>query len=66
MISLIKYSDIHQVFQNEQFKLMKKKGVYPYDHMNTFDKFNDKQSPTKDQFYHILNDDNQYKHAINV
>lgn len=44
----IKYSDIHQVFKNEQFKLMKQKVVYPHDYMNTFDKFNVKQSPTKD------------------
>ena len=31
---------------------MKQKGVYPYDYMSSFDKFNEKQLPKKD-FYSI-------------
>ena len=42
------YRYTSKVFKNEQFKLMKQKVVYPHDNMNTFDKFNVKQSPTKD------------------
>ena len=30
-----------EVFKNEQYKLMKQKGVYPYDYMDSLDKFND-------------------------
>lgn len=37
---------------------MKKKGVYPYDYMDSFEKFGDKQLPPKEQFYSILTDEN--------
>ena len=33
---------------------MKQKGVYPYDYMNSADKFNDKQLPSIDDFYSII------------
>ena len=32
--------------------LLTEKGVYPYDYMNTFDKFNEEQLPSKDKFLH--------------
>ena len=35
---------------------MSQKGVYPYDFMDSFEKFNQTALPTKDQFYSILND----------
>ena len=48
---------------------MAKKGVYPYDFMDSFDKFKE-QLPPKEEFYSILNDkhikDEDYKHAQNV
>ena len=34
-----------EVFKNEQLQLMKQKGVYPYDYMDCFNKFNDTQLP---------------------
>ena len=34
-----------EAFQNELFQLTKQKGVYPYDYMNSFDKFNETQLP---------------------
>ena len=59
-----------QVFKNEQFNLMKQKGIYPYDHMDSFDKFNETKLPVQQHFYSILNNehisDEQYKHAQNV
>ena len=59
-----------QEFQGENLRLMSKKGVYPYDYMDNFDKFNDKQLPTKEKFYSLLNDENisdeDYNHAKNV
>ena len=59
-----------QEFKKEQFNLMKQKGVYPYDHMDSFQKFEKTELPTKEQFYSILNNesisDEQYKHAQNV
>ena len=57
-------------FKKEQFNLMKQKGIYPYDHMDCFDRFNESQLPKKQDFYSILNNehisDEQYKHAQNV
>ena len=57
-------------FKKEQFNLMKQKGVYPYDYMDSFDKFNDTTLPKKDDFFSILNNehitDQQYALAKNV
>ena len=57
-------------FQDEKFNLMTRKGVYPYDYMNSFEKFNESQIPRKEDFYSILNDqhisDEDYNHAKNV
>ena len=59
-----------QGFKNEQFNLMKRKGIYPYDHMDSFEKFNNTQLPNKDEFHSILNNehitDEDYQHAQNV
>ena len=56
-------------FKGTKLDLMVRKGVYPYDYMDSFDKFNDKL-PRKEEFYSILNDehisDEDYKHAQNV
>ena len=58
-----------QKFKGEKLDLMSQKGVYPYDFMDSFDKFNEKL-PSKEDFHSILNDehitDDQYKHAQNV
>ena len=50
--------------------LMKKKGVYPYDYMDSFSRFNENQLPKREEFYSILNDtdisEDDYKHAQEV
>lgn len=45
-------------FKKEKFNLMKQKGVYPYEYMDSFDKFNETELPTKEEFYSVLNDEN--------
>ena len=59
-----------QVFQNEKFSLMTKKGVYPYDYMKSFEKFNETQLPNKEDFFSLINNehisDEDYQHAKNV
>ena len=49
---------------------MKQKGVYPYDYMDSFQKFDKTELPTKEEFYSLLTDENiseqQYKHAQSV
>ena len=56
-------------FKGDKLDLMAQKGVYPYDYMDSFDKFNEKL-PTKEDFYSILNgehiSDKDYEHAQNV
>ena len=56
-------------FKGEKLDLMAQKGVYPYDYMDSFDKF-DEKLPTKEEFYSILNNqhisDDEYKHAQTV
>ena len=59
-----------KVFKGKRLNLMSQKGVYPYDFMDSFEKFNQMKLPTKDQFYSILNDqhiaDDEYDHAKKV
>ena len=59
-----------QVFQGEQLSLMTKKGVYPYDYMDSFEKFEDNRLPKKEDFFSIMNNehitDEEYQHAQNV
>ena len=63
----LKYTS--QKFKGEKFDLKSQKGVYPYDYMDSFEKFNEKLPPEK-KFHSILNDehitDEDYKHAQNV
>ena len=44
--------------------------VYPYDYMDSFNRFSEKKLPNKGDFYSILNhehiSDTQYIHAIKV
>ena len=59
-----------KAFKGKRLDLMSQKCVYPYDYMDSFEKFNEKELPTKDQFYGILNDqhitDDEYNHAKEV
>ena len=65
-ISDMKYTS--QEFQDVE--RMKRKGVYPYDYMDSFDKFNNKNLPSKEKFFCMLSDehitDEDYEHAQNV
>ena len=61
---------IHEVFRKkEKRELMKRKGVYPYDWMDSFNKFSE-SLPAKEDFYSMMNDehisDEDSQHAQNV
>ena len=49
---------------------MSQKGVYPYDYIDCFEKFDQTELPTKEQFYSVLNDQHvtngEYDHARKV
>ena len=59
-----------KVFKGKRLNLMSQKGVYPYYFMDSFEKFNQTELPTKDQFHSILNNqhitDDEYDHAKKV
>ena len=61
----LKYTS--QAFKGKRLNLMSQKGVYPYDYMDSFEKFDQKELPTKEDFYSILNNqhisDEEYQHA---
>ena len=57
-------------FTGKELSLMSQKGVYPYDFMDSFEKFDQTELPTREQFYSILNDqhitNDEYNHAKKV
>ena len=57
-------------FSGEQLKLVKEKGVYPYEYMNRFKKINENELPDKNKFFSSLKDSGineiQYKRTVNV
>ena len=60
-------SNIHQEFLKVcNYNMIKQKGVYPYDYMDSFEKFNEKQLPSKDEFYSVLNKEHIKINNINT
>ena len=54
----------------ERYKLLTKKGIYPYDYMNGIENFSETQLPPKEVFYSKLNDcgvsNEDYEHAQRI
>ena len=63
----LKYTS--KMFKDKKIDLMARKGVYPYDYMDSFEKFNS-PLPKKEEFFSILNNkhilDEDYEHAKDV
>ena len=61
---------LQQEFTGEQLKLVKQKGVYPYEYMDSFEKFSDEKLPDRCEFYSSLKDEciseKDYLHAIDL
>ena len=56
--SNFRYSSKNDIIKTEKcLDLLTEKGVYPYDYMNSFDKFNDEHLPSKEQFYSGLTEE---------
>ena len=53
-----------------KFILLLRKGVYPYEYMDSWERFNEKSLPCKEDFYSNLNmediDEIDYRHGNNV
>ena len=65
-----KFKYTSEVFKKEKLELMTQKGVYPYDYMDSFERFNETQLPSKDDFFSQITQDaitdEQYCHATKV
>ena len=61
---------LKQEFGKENYKLLTKKGIYPYDYFDSKTKYDELQLPEKEKFFNKLNNKNisndEYKHAIKV
>ena len=65
-----KYIYTSEAFEGEKLALMKEKGVYPYDYMDSEEKFSQTQLPQKGDFYSLLTNEeiseSEYAHAQKV
>ncbi|XP_072047131.1 uncharacterized protein [Amphiura filiformis] len=68
--NLDEFSELPKFYQDEQLQLLFRKGVYPYDHVNSLEKLQETSLPPKDTFYSKLNEehisDEDYEHAQKV
>ena len=64
------FKNISKYFKPEEIELIKQKGFYPYEFMDTVEKFNDTKLPPREAFYSKLSgkgiSEKNYKHAWNV
>ena len=65
------YTDLEfKDLEHFQLELLKKKGVYPYSYMDSFNKFEETELPNKKGFFNDLNNtaisDSEYQHAREV
>ena len=63
--------DVREAFPiQHEFELIKPKGVYPYDYIDSFATFDESRLPSQDAFFNKLTDspcsDTEYAHATQV
>ena len=64
------FKNLNKYYTPEEAELIKQKGFYPYEYMDTEEKFNDTKLPPREAFYSKLSgrgiSEKDYKHAWNV
>ena len=64
------FNNLERYYTTEEARLIKRKGVYPYEYMNTEKRFSETKLPPKKAFYSKLSGEGitkeDYKHALNV
>ena len=72
LVNNLDHSDLRHTRKEfeENIDLLSRKGVYPYDHMTSIERFKETKLPPKEAFYSKLNDshisDEDYEHANRV
>ena len=60
---------LSEEFSDEQLKLVREKGIYPYEYMNSFKRFSEDEVPNKSKFFSSLKDsgvnEKEYKKVVN-
>lgn len=66
----ILYSECGGEYTAEQIKMLERKGVFPYDYVDSIERLNETALPSKDEFYNKLNedsiDDDEYAFACSI
>ena len=61
---------LKQEFGEENYQLLTKKGIYPYDYFDNTKKYNEQKLPNKEEFFNKISNknilDENYEHAKNV
>ena len=64
------FQNVGKYYTKEKLDLIKRKGVYPYEYMDSIERFKETTLPPKESFYSSLNDghisDEDYEHAKKV
>ena len=64
------FKNLEKYFKTEQIKLLKQKGFYPYEYMDSIEKLKDTEPPPQQAFYSKLSghgiNNYCYKHVLNV
>ena len=64
------FYSLKREYGEDKLKILKRKGVYPYEYMNSEERFNETKLPPKEAFYSRLSEegitDEDYIHALNV
>ena len=61
------YKNLGRIYYGKQFELLRRKGVFPYEYINSVDRLDEAELPPKSAFYSKLNDsdisDEDHEHA---
>ena len=64
------FNNLKKYYTGDKLSLVKRKGVYPYEYMNTLDRLKETKLPPKEAFHSKLNNedisDEDYAHAQKV
>ena len=64
------FKNLHKYFTPEQAEILKQKGFYPYEYMDSIEKFNEPKPPTQKGFYSKLSgkgiSNKNYNHVLKV